>query len=771
MLYDKLIERNDVLVFPQPAPPPRLESQRRHIAVIGNFPPTKCGIATFTQDMVTSIQKTAPRTEVDVYAMISQDQAECRPPLRTLIPENDRTSYRLAGIEIDRSGAEMVWLQHEFGIFGGEAGEWIIDMLRHIAAPLAVTLHTVLENPDEAQKRVMDWLVARASRLVVMSQEGQAILERVYRAEPERISIVPHGVPDRPFGRSLIMKKKFDLSGRHVLMTFGLLSPGKGIETVISALPEIVKEHPNAVYCIVGATHPKLLAREGEAYREQLQEQARLLGVENNIEWINRYLETDELLDLIEAVDVYLTPYAGAGQSTSGTLAYAMALGKAIVSTPYKHAAEILRDGIGLIVPFGDPAALTEAVNGLLAKPDARAAMQMRAYEVGRTAIWPNFARKSLEICDALRTDRRGRLPKSSLPETALLRLCDSCGIIQHSVLSIPDRTHGYCVDDNARALMLANKSGGRFGDLAPVFAAFVQHSWNARSGSFRNFMGYDRKWREDQGSSDSNGRTLWALGCTIAEARDPDLRLWAKKLWQETAPMALRLAPPRAIAFALLGADRVLEVEESNEVALALVERGVEMLNKAYKEHSRPSWRWFEDYLAYDNCRLAEAMLRGAVRVRDDVQAIHALEALDWIVHQQTAAGGHFRPVGANAFGDKAVPGDPFDQQPVDAWAMIDAALAAYRYEPVDRWVAAARSAYGWFFGANDRDLEVADIRTGACRDGLTPRGLNLNQGAESVLALHFAQHGMWQLEAEIARHGTEQENSDAGVHRPVSV
>lgn len=747
MLENILTKSDDVLRFPHGLPIAGVATNDiGHIAVVGNFPPTKCGIATFTQDMVDSLAAVSPKTQLDIYAMVSEDACACPSMVKTIIPENDREAYREAGKEIERSKAEIVWLQHEFGLFGGEAGEWIIDMLRHVAAPLVVTLHTVLENPTPEQQRVMRWLSDRAARLVVMSDEGRAILERVYRVKPDRIAIIPHGVPDRPFGRSREMKQRLDLDDAPLLMTFGLISPGKGIETAIAALPAICAENPGVRYCIAGATHPKLLAFEGEAYREKLEQLARELGVEDNVLWINKYLDKEELLDRIEAADVYLTPYASADQSTSGTLSYALALGKAVVSTPYKHARELLADAKGELVPFADPAALGDAVNALLANPDRLAAMQLRAYEAGRATTWPEFARQTLRMCEQLRVRKFIKLPRHPLPENGLFRLTDNCGIIQHSVLSIPDRHHGYCVDDNARALMLAHRSEGRFAAMAGTFAAFVQHSWNPDARAFRNFMGYDRNWLEPSGSTDSNGRTLWAIGATLAEARDPAMRLWASRLWAEAAPIALDFTSPRAIAFAMLGADLALSADLENRHAKAILDYGLTFLWSAYKHYSRPGWRWFEPCLAYDNCRLPEAMLRGADRLGNDVAALQALEALDWIALLQTEAG-HFRPVGSNAFGALDIAGDPFDQQPVDAWAMIDAALAAYRYEADSKWIDTAEAAYGWFHGQNDRGLPLAVTAIGDCYDGITPVGVNLNQGAESVLALHMGQASMQEL------------------------
>ena len=725
----------------------------RHVAVVGNFPPTRCGLASFTADMVSALREAAPDATVDVYAMRSGDESDTESgDIRSRIRFDDRADYRRAGRELDRSGAELVWVQHEFGLFGGDAGEWLIDLLRPVAAPLVVTFHTILDTPNDAQRRVMDWLVARASRLVVMSEQGAQILELVYGADLDRLAIVPHGAPDRPFGRSAMMKSHFGLAGRDVLMTFGLLSPNKGLETVIAALPAIVERHPDALYCIVGATHDKLVAREGEAYRQRLQAMAQESGVADHIRWINRYVATEELLDLIEASDIYVTPYRDSQQSTSGTLTYAVALGKAVVSTPYRHAAELLRDDVGMLVPFGDSAAIEQAVIALLDDRALLATTQRKAYATGRSMIWSEFGHSTIAIIDALCDRPAPEQPRRAISQQGLMRLCDDTGMFQHSVLAIADRAHGYCIDDNARALMLAAKmASGPFADEGRIFAAFVQHSWNPDLRRFRNFMGYDRRWLESSGSDDSCGRTLWAIGCVAGEAHDPELKRWAAKLWRGTAAIALAFDAPRALAFAVLGADAMLATDPDDAVAGAIVAHGLARLSGLLAGNARADWCWFEPILAYDNCRLPQAMFQAAVRVGDDAAADRAVAALEWIMARQTAPDGHFRPVGSEAFGSTEF--DPYDQQAVDAWATVDAAVAVHLQRGGARWSETARSAFAWFFGANDRGLALADAKTGTCRDGLTPLGLNLNQGAESVLALHLAQRSVERLEAKSER------------------
>jgi glycosyltransferase involved in cell wall biosynthesis len=426
------------------------------VALVGGFTPRRCGIATFTADIYASVTAASPDIAVDVYAMTpSPDHTIFDAPVRASITENDPTSFAAAAQMIDESSADIVWLQHEFGLYGGPAGDMIFELVDWIAVPLVITLHTVLSDPDVAQRRVMARLIARASRLVVMSRRSSELLVSAYGADKDQIVIIPHGVPDRPFGRSARFKRKFGFDGREVLMTFGLLSPGKGIEAVIAALPAIIADHPKALYSVIGATHPNLIAREGEAYREGLHALAKSLGVEDHIQWTDAFVETEELLDLIEAADIYVTPYLGAAQSTSGTLAYAVALGKAVVSTAYAHAVELLADDHGVLVPFGDSAAIAAEIGALLDDPQRLIALQSRAYESGRSMIWSEFAAQSLSVINAVKAPRVATHPVRAIGIAGLLRSYDDTGILQHSIHEVPDRAHGYCVDNNARALCL----------------------------------------------------------------------------------------------------------------------------------------------------------------------------------------------------------------------------------------------------------------------------------------------------------------------------
>lgn len=727
------------------------------LALIGGFAPRKCGIATFTTDLFEQLAAHQPRIASDVWAIEDPEGPPADERVRGRIASDTVADYHRAALAINQGGYDAVWLQHEYGIFGGECGEMVFDLVERVAAPLIVTLHTVLTDPSDKQRAIIDRLVRLASRIMVMSQHSRTLLADVYGADPARIVVIAHGAPDRPFGRQEQFKARLGLAGRPVLMTFGLLGPGKGIETMIAALPAIVSRHPDVIYRIVGATHPKLVAAQGEAYRERLAALAAELGVDGNVVFDNRFLDSDELLDQLEASDIYVTPYPNLQQSTSGTLSYAVALGKAVVSTPYVHARELLAEGAGVLVEPGSSAALTAAVLDLLDRPGALQETQRAAWERGRATIWPCFAGACAKLVAQAVAPRAGLVPThKTTPSLAAIRaMTDGTGMLQHAIGVIPDRRHGYCIDDNARALLLMLRADALPTDerqqFASTYAAFIQHAWNEDRRAFRNFMAFDRGWCEDVGSEDSNGRTAWVLGETIARGLDEGLREWGRRLFNSAIDAMADIESPRAVAFAMLGAGAALRSGLDHAKALALLERGGGFLHRLLDAARRPDWAWFETVLGYDNARLSQALLEAGQFLDRPEWREAALDSLAWIALQQRAASGHFRPVGSEGFGREFAM-LPFDQQPLEAWAAIDAAASAYAATGETRWLDHANVAYRWFFGGNDRGVVLADIATGRCRDGVTPHGANVNCGAESILAFQLASHAMAALGAALA-------------------
>ena len=727
--------------------PPR-QAKGRRIALIGGFRPRKCGIATFTTDIFEQISRYHPEIGIDLHVLDSSADHHAYPEARSVIRADDAEDYAVAARRINEDGVDAVWLQHEFGIFGGPDGELVLDLVDRLAAPLIVTLHTVLDRPSELQRSITRHLVRRASRLMVMANSGRETLVREYGADPARVEVIEHGAPDRPLDHGARYRAEHGLADRKVMMTFGLLGPGKGLETAIEALPAIASRHPEVLYRIVGATHPNLVTREGEVYREKLIALAEKLGVAEHIEWDNRFLETDELLDQLGACDIYLTPYPNLQQATSGTLSYAVALGRAVVSTPYVHARELLGEGVGRLVEPGRPGELADAVNALFNEPAVLTAMQRRAWQRGRETIWPRFAAAGAGLVEAVAAKPARAINLLATPGVrGVGAMSDSTGMIQHAIGTVPDRRHGYCLDDNVRALMLMGVADGlpleERQRLGTIYASFIQHAWNPDARRFRNFMNFDRTWCEDIGSEDSNGRALWALGHAIGNAPDSGLRAWAAQWFDIVVEPVGELDAPRTVAFAILGAVEALRAGHESAAARGIVSRGGRLLANLLERERRPDWAWFEAILGYDNPRLSQALIEAAtLEQRSDWMAA-GLDSLRFIAERQTAAQGHFRAVGCETFG-KPYAQLPFDQQPLEAWAAVEAAASAYRASGQEAWLRHAESAYRWYFGANDRGLPLADLSSGRCRDGLTPQGANQNCGAESILAFQLAHYAV---------------------------
>jgi glycosyltransferase involved in cell wall biosynthesis len=649
---------------------------------------------------------------------------------------------------------DIACLQHEFGIFGGEAGANILELLSRLTMPIVTTLHTVLAKPTAVQRAVMERIVEGSSKIVVMANKARELLRSVYRVPDEKIEVIAHGIPDFPFVEPDAAKAKLGFSGRSVILTFGLLSPSKGIEVMIDAMPSILKRSPDAVYVVLGATHPNLVRDQGEAYRESLMARVQELGVENKVVFLNQFVDQPTLLEFISMCDVYVTPYLNEAQMTSGTLAYSFGLGKPVVSTPYWHARELLFDGRGVLVSFGDAAGIGSEIAQLLTDDPRRQAMRERAYAASRSMTWERTAERYLTAFENARQGHWLKVIARSKPDLVapngpavpamqtghFLSMCDDTGLFQHAVHSVPDRSHGYCVDDNARALLLAcalNEPGEQ--PLAEVltarFAAFVQHAWNPDTGRFRNFMGFNRTWLEDKGSEDSHGRTLWALGeCALKDA-SPSRRRWAAALFAQALPTAKTFHSPRASAFTLLGLDAYCAVDPNDrharEIRRALADRL--MLSLASVE--TPDWKWFEEGLAYDNARLPQALMVTGMATQTPGYVDAGLRSLRWLMTQQTASTGYFRPVGSASFGELRKPPRAFDQQPVEATATIAACLTAWRADGDAEWKSIAANVFAWFLGSNDLSVALVDVATGSCRDGLHPDRANENRGGESVV------------------------------------
>lgn len=738
--------------------PIRYNDYFNSIAFIGNFLPRRCGIATFTYDLLISVSDETSHDKC--FAVVMNDIPEgyqYPSAVRFEINQNKLSDYRRAADFLNMNQVDIVCLQHEYGIFGGPAGSNILELLSHLRMPIVSTLHTVLKNPTPEQAEVLRQIVQLSDKVVIMSQKAREFLMEIYRAPEEKIVFVHHGIPDLAFIDPNYFKDQFGVEGKKVILTFGLLSPNKGIEYMIQAMPRILQKHPDTVYIILGATHPHIIATQGEGYRMSLQQMAKRLGVADSVIFQNRFVTIEELCEFLGTADIYVTPYLSEEQITSGTLAYALGTGKATVSTPYWYAQEMLADGRGKLVPFRDSNALAEAIIQLLDNDIERNSIRKRAYTYCRSAIWKEVARQYLEIFTRVKITRATQ-PRSifyiktagasgsfELPDINLQHmqtLTDDTGIFQHALYTMPNRLHGYCTDDNARALIVAAAarkliltSEHTVESLLMTYLSFLHYAFNEETGRFRNFMTYDRRWAEEVGSEDSHGRSLWGLGSAVAHVENKSIQNICASLFCKALRRIEEFSSPRALSFAIIGIHAYLSRfpgdTEAKRIRTSLATRLYETL----MANRTDSWPWIEPILAYANGRIPHALILAGQWIPHSAMLEAGISTLQWLCDIQFIDG-HFVPIGNNGWytcgGERA----RFDQQPIEAHAMIDACIEAYNATQDRKWLDYALTCFNWFLGSNDLGIPLYNPRTGGCRDGLMPNGINENEGAESTLA-----------------------------------
>ena len=750
-----------------PAPARDLE----RVALIGNHLPRRCGIATFTTDLAQAIFTTFPAVECPVVALNDPGgNYAYGSGVRFQIAEGDLSSYRRAADYLNVSGVDVVCVQHEYGIFGGKDGSYILSVMEDVRMPIVTTLHTILGNPSDSQRRVLDKVARLSDRLIVMSHHGADILRKVHGVPKEKIDFIPHGIPSLP-SRSA-SRIRLGVGDTFQLLTFGLLSPDKGLEYVIDALPQVVARHPNTTYVIVGATHPHIKEWHGETYRRNLQQRAYKLGVDKNVVFHDRFVEASELAEFLAAADLYITPYLNPEQITSGTLAYALGNGKPVISTPYQYARELLADGRGVLVPMRDSAALATAIERLIGDPVELQRLGLQAAEFGHDMTWPSVARQYISSFERAKRERSGaRCPAFVARESMvhpvevpvldlrhLHTLTDETGILQHALFSVPRYADGYCVDDNARALLLTalvaeteTLDRQTMRSLTSRYLAFLAHAFDPEAGRFRNFMSYERGWLEAIGSQDSHARALWAVGAVVARSRDLGRRSLAARLFQTGLPAAAEFDHPRAQAFTLLGMHEYLKMFQGESNVEAARKRLAERLRASFQSAATEDWLGCGDTLSYDNARLPQALIVSGAGLGDSGMVATGLEALDWLTKIQRAPDGCFLPVGSEGFYPRGGERAMFDQQPIEACATVSASLDAWRVTGDSEWINEMWRAFSWFLGENVLHTSLYEPSTGGCRDGLHADRANENQGAESTLSFLLALVEMNSLEAEV--------------------
>lgn len=735
---------------------PRKNELIGKIAVIGNYSPRQCGIATFTTDLSQSLAREL-KSEKNLINVAMDDIPEgynYPPQVKFRVRQNVQSDYFWAADYLNANQYDAVIVQHEYGIFGGKDGSHILHMIRCLKMPVITNLHTVLEHPSESQRKIMKGLAKYSDKLLVMSKKAFDILVNVYDIDRGMITFIPHGVPDSAFKNPGIYNHRFGMENKDIILTFGLLGPDKGIESMIKAMPQIVKEHPNTIYLILGQTHPHILERTGDSYRRDLQQLINKLGMENHVVFHNHFVKLETLIQYLQTAKIYAIPYLKKEQITSGTLSYALGVGTPVVSTPFWHAEELLAEGRGRLVPFNSPEDMAKEINHLLSHDHEREVMRFKGYQYGRSMIWKEVAKMHLDVISEVKERKpldniqevRIKYNKilSELPEinlSHLKTLTDDTGLLQHAKFTTPNHHHGYCVDDNARGLIAITKyyslrkEKGVF-PLIQRYLAFLFYAFNHENGRFRNFMSYDRRWLELAGSEDSHARALWGLGVAVKESPDGSIRNLAMRLFLEALPAVEHFSSPRGWAYTVLGLQAYLSTYEGDIFARKIRDDLANRIYIMFKDNVSDGWYWCENKATYANAILPQAMIIAGKGIPNPDMFETGLKALEWLLKIQTAPNGHLSPIGNNGWLDKSGNKSMFDQQPIEVKGLINACVDAYIATGDKKWFAESERCLSWFLGHNDLQMPVCDYKTGGCGDGLESQGINGNQGAESTLA-----------------------------------
>jgi len=757
---------------------PRKRENVGKIAVIGNYLPRQCGIATFTTDVSQSIAREL-KSEKNLINVAMDDTAQgynYPSQVKFRVRQNVKSDYFWAADYLNANQYDAAIVQHEYGIFGGEDGSHILHMIKFLKMPVITNLHTVLENPTEGQRKVMNGLAKYSDRLLVMSKKAIEILTRVYGIDRDMIEFIPHGVPDSPFKAPGVHNKLFGLENKDVILTFGLLGPDKGIESMINAMPEIVKAHPKAMYLILGQTHPHIIEKSGDSYRQDLRQLVNKLGMDKHVVFHNHFVELETLVQYLQTAKIYAIPYLKKEQITSGTLSYALGVGTAVVSTPFWHAEELLAEGRGKLVPFNSSVDMAREINNLLSNDQEREMMRFKAYQYGRTMIWKEVAKMHLNLISQIKERKpieneqqvgvKFNKTFNDLPEINLSHLktmTDDTGLLQHAKYTTPNLHHGYCVDDNARGLIALTKYYSLRKDkdvflLIQKYLAFLFYAFNEENGRFRNFMSYDRRWMELAGSEDSHARALWGLGTTVKEAPDGSIRNMAMRLFLDALPVVEHFTSPRAWGYAVLGLQSYLSIYGGDTFARNVRDQLANKIFELFKNNSTKEWVWCENKATYANAILAHALIIAGKWMPNPEMHDMGVKALEWLLKVQTSPEGHLSIIGNDGWLDRDGNRAIFDQQPVEVKSLIAACLEVYNETGDKKWFEESERCLSWFLGQNDLQLPICDYKTGGCGDGLERQGVNGNQGAESTLAwvislidMHTAMELQFQLDENI--------------------
>jgi len=721
-------------------------------AFIGTYPPRECGIGTFTNNLFKSMTINShiiDKKESYIVALNDNELTYQYPEeVKFMIRQEHQRDYLKASKFINLSSAEICILQHEFGIFGGQSGMYILPLLHRIEIPLIVTLHTVLKTPSYNEKAVLQEICKMANKVVVMSHKAIEFLVNIYDVPADKIALIEHGVPDIHFNPEK-SKKELKIENKKVILTFGFVGRNKGIETVIKALPKVVEKHPDVIYIVLGKTHPNVLRQSGEEYRIFLMRLVKNLKLEDHVLFLNNFVDEQQLFKYLYASDLYITPYLNEAQITSGTLSYAVGIGSAVISTPYWHASELLADGRGKLFDFNDVEGLSSLLLELFDNPKMLNEMKSKASEYGRKITWPKTGERYNDLAKKILKESLQKVKKEELeidllilPEFSLAhinRLTDDTGIIQHAKFGIPNLKEGYCLDDNARALLMVlmtykQTKNKQALELLPIYLSYIHYMQNA-DGTFKNFLSFSRNFLDKVGSEDSFGRTIWALGYLLANAPNDAYYQTGKVIFFNAVSNFEKLKSIRSIANTMIGVSYYLKSNPSDNSMKELLQNMADTLIGHYEMNKTDNWKWFESLLAYDNGILPLALLHAAEILNNDKITRVAMESMNFIA-ENTLKENYLSIIGNEKWYSKDKERSVFAQQPVDAMAMVLMFHQAYHLTKNKEYINKLYTSFLWFLGENDLRMSLYDYETKGCCDGFESYGINRNQGAESSLA-----------------------------------
>lgn len=722
------------------------------LAFIGTYPPRECGIGTFTNNLFNSMLSSNQDKESghEGYIVALNDNNltyEYPEEVKLTIRQEYQEDYLKASKFINLNGTDLCILEHEFGIFGGQSGVYILPLLHRLQVPLVVTLHTIQKFPSYNEKAVLVEICKMASKVVVMSHKAIEFLVSIYKVPKKKIVLIEHGVPDIHYDHEK-SKKEFKLETKKIMLTFGFIGRSKGIETVIKALPKVVEKHPEVIYFVLGKTHPNVLRHSGEEYRGFLMRLVKDLQLEKHVVFLNEFISTQNLFKYLSASDIYITPYLNEAQITSGTLSYAVGVGSAVISTPYWHAEELLAEGRGKLFNFNDTEGLTDILTELLDHPDELKKLRRKAYDFGRKITWPKTGEKYVTLAENILKEKQEIIVKKDeeldlliLPPFLLNhinRLTDDTGIIQHAKFGIPNLKDGYCLDDNARALLMAlmaykEMKDNRALELIPIYLSYIHYMQNA-DGTFRNFMSFSRNFLDEVGSEDSFGRAIWALGYLLGNAPNDAFYQSGREVFFKAVPNFEKLKSIRSIANTIIGISHYLKNNPDDSITEMLKNLAYKLV-KHYEENETPDWKWFEDLLAYDNGMLPLALLHSAEILNDSKITKIALESMKFLT-KHTFKDNYLSVIGNEKWYKKDEERSVYAQQPIDAMAMVLMYQQVFVVTKDRKYLNMLYKSFLWFLCENDLRMNLYDFETKGCCDGFVSSGVNRNQGAESTLA-----------------------------------